>query len=77
MQEELAEAMRRYWEKVAHWENAQEALHQLTDELEANRNLLTESRRETDRLKGQTGTLAGQVGALEQQGSPNSTWLFI
>lgn len=33
MQEELAETLQRYQEKVSQWENAQEALDQLTDEL--------------------------------------------
>lgn len=72
MQEELAETLQRYQEKVSQWENAQEALDQLTDELEANRNLLMESRQKADGLRGQTGTLRVQVGALTQQGGAKS-----
>lgn len=72
MQEELAEAMQRYWEKVSQWEKAHEALDLLTDELEANRNLMMESQRKADRLKGQTGTLREQVGTFKQQGGARS-----
>lgn len=76
MQEDLAETMQRYREKVSQWENAQEALDQLTDELEANRNLLMESQQKADRLTGQTGTLREQVTALKQQGGAKAQKLM-
>lgn len=63
--------MRRYQEKVGQWENSQEALDQLTDELQANQNLLQESRQGADHLKGQLGTLREQVDTLKQQVSIN------
>lgn len=71
-QEELAEMRQRYQEKVSQWESAQEALDQLADELEANRNLLMGSQQKADRLQVQTGTLRQQVGALKQQGGAKS-----
>lgn len=67
MREELAEMMQRYQDKVGQWENSQEALDQLTDELQANQNLLRESQQKVDHLKGQTGTLQEQVDTLKQQ----------
>lgn len=69
--DELAEMMRRYQEKVGQWENSQEALDQLADELQANQNLLQESRQRADYLKGQLGTLQEQVDTLKQQVSIN------
>lgn len=69
--DELAEMMRRYQEKVGQWENSQDALDQLTDELQANQNLLQESRQRADHLKGQLGTLREQVDTLKQQVSIN------
>lgn len=71
MQDELAEMMRRYQEKVGQWENSQEALDHLTDELQANQDLLQESRQRADHLKGQLGTLREQVDTLKQQVSIN------
>lgn len=67
MQEELAEMTKRHRNKVAQWENSQEALDQLTDELEANRNLLMESRQTESHLRGQTRVLQEQVETLKQQ----------
>lgn len=64
VKEELAELGRRYQEKVGQWETSQEALDQLTDELQANQNLLRDSRQEVEDLKE---TLREQVGTLEQQ----------
>lgn len=72
MQEDLAETMQRYREKASQWENAQEALDQLTDELEAHQNLLRESQQKAHRLKSQAGSLREQVGALKQQRGPKS-----
>lgn len=69
--DELAEMTRRYQEKVGQWENSQEALDQLTDELQANQNLLQESRERADHLKGQLGTLREQVDTLKQRVSIN------
>lgn len=57
----------RHREKVDHWESTQEALDQLTDELQASQDRARESRREADHLRGQLGTLQEQVEALEQQ----------
>lgn len=66
-EDELAEMTRRHREKVGHWESAQEALDQLTDELQASQDLVQESRHGADHLRGQLGTLQEQVEALEQQ----------
>lgn len=71
-QGELAEATRRYREKVAQWESSQEALDQLTDELEAGRNLLMESRQEASQLKGRMGILQERASALWQQVGANT-----
>lgn len=57
----------RYQDKVSQWENSQEALGQLTDELQANLNLLDRSQQNVDRLNDQIGTLQEQVDALKQQ----------
>lgn len=59
--------MQRYQEKVGQWENSQEALDQLTDELQANQNLLGESQQKEDRLKGQIGSLQEQADTFKQQ----------
>lgn len=66
-EDELAEMAQRYREKVDHWESAQEALDQLTDELQVSQDLLQESQQGADHLRGQLGTLQEQVEALEQQ----------
>lgn len=67
IKEELAEMVQRHQEKVSQWENSQEALDQLTDELQANQNLLRESQQEVDHLKGLIGSLQEQVDTLKQQ----------
>lgn len=67
MQEDLAEAMQRYREKVRQWEDAQEALEQLTDKLEVSRNLLMKSQRRADGLKCPTGSLGERVGSTKSQ----------
>lgn len=64
----------RYRDKVSQWENSQEALDQLTDELQANLNLLEGSQRNVDRLKDQIGTLQEQVETLKQQVSAAQTY---
>lgn len=64
MKEDLAELGRRYQEKVGQWEISQEALDQLTDELQANQNLLRDSQQKVENLKE---TLREQVGTLKQQ----------
>lgn len=69
--DELAEMMRRYQEKAGQWENSQEALDQLTDELQAYQKLLEDGRQRADHLKGQLGTLREQVDTLKQQVSIN------
>lgn len=66
-EDELAEMTQRHREKVGHWESAQEALDQLTDELQASQDLVQESQQEADHLRGQLGTLQEQVEALGQQ----------
>lgn len=66
-EDELAEMTRRHREKVGHWESAQEALDQLTDELQASQDLVRESGQRADHLRGQLGTLQEQVDALGQQ----------
>lgn len=72
VKEELAEMMQRYQDKVGQWENLQEALDQLTDELEANQNLLRENQQTADQLKGQIGPLQEQVDTIKQQVSTNN-----
>lgn len=87
--EELAETAQWYRDKVTQWENSQEALDQLTDELEASQNLLMESQQKVNHLKGETETLQEQVDTLKQQVgtstsigtyelyTPNSQWPAI
>lgn len=58
---------RRYQEKVGQWENSQEALDQLTDELQANQSLLREAEQKAEHLKGLVGSLQEQADALKQQ----------
>lgn len=89
MREELAETAQWYRDKVTQWENSQEALDQLTDELEASQNLLMESQQKVNYLKGETETLQEQVDRLKQQVgtsasigtyelyTPNSGWPAI
>lgn len=67
VKEELAEMVQRYQEKVGQWDNSQEALDQLTDELQASQNLLRESQQKVDHLKGLMGSLQEQVDTLKQQ----------
>lgn len=57
----------RYQEKVGQWENSQEALDQMTDELQANQNLLWETQQKADHLKGLIGSLQEQVDTHKQQ----------
>lgn len=64
----------RYRDKVSQWENSQEALDQLTDELQANLNLLEGSQQNVDRLKDQIGTLQEQVDTLQQQVNTAQTY---
>lgn len=64
---EKADMERRYQEKVGQWESSQEALDQLTDELQANQNILRESQQKLDHFKSLTGSLQGQVDLLKQQ----------
>lgn len=59
--------MQRYQEKLGQWENSQEALDQLTDELQANQNLLRESQQKANHLKGQIGSLQEQADTFKQQ----------
>ncbi len=67
VKEELAEMLQRYQEKVGQWENSQEAFDQLTDELQANQNLLRNSQQKVDHFKGLTESLQEQVDTLKQQ----------
>ncbi|XP_065805163.1 trichohyalin-like [Labrus bergylta] len=67
VKQELAEMMQRHQEKVGQWEYSQEALDQLTDELQVNQNLLRESRQEVDHLRGLIGSVQEQVDTLKQQ----------
>ena len=67
VREELAEMEQRYQEKVNQWENSQEALDQLTDELQDNQHLLRESQQKEDHLKGLIGSLQEQKDTLKQQ----------
>ncbi|XP_030254677.1 golgin subfamily A member 6-like protein 22 isoform X2 [Sparus aurata] len=67
VKEELAEMAQRYQEKVGQWENSQEAFDQMTDELQANQNLLWESQQKVDHLKGLIGSLQEQVDTHKQQ----------
>lgn len=67
MRAELAELEGQYQQKVGQWESSQEALDQLTDELQANQNLLQESRRKVGQCEGLVATLQEQVDALIQQ----------
>ncbi|CAJ1082362.1 trichohyalin-like [Xyrichtys novacula] len=67
VKDELREMVQRYHEKVSQWENSQEALDQLTDELQATQNLLRESRQEVHHLKGMMGSVQERVDTLEQQ----------
>lgn len=62
----------RYLEKVGHWENAQEALDQLADELLASRTLLRESQQRADHLKGLVETMREQVDTIKQQVGTNT-----
>lgn len=89
MREELAETAQWYRDKVTQWENSQEALDQLTDELEASQNLVIESQQKVNHLKGETETLQEQVDTFKQQVgtsrsigtyelyTPNSGWPAI
>lgn len=72
VKEELAEMVQRYQEKVGQWENSQEALDQLMDELQVNQNLQRESEQKVDHLKGLTGSLQEQVDTLKQQVRTNA-----
>lgn len=72
VKEELAEMVQRYQEKVGQWENSQEALDQLMDELQVNQNLRRESEQKVDHLKGLTGSLQEQVDTLKQQVRTNA-----
>lgn len=67
VKEELAQMVKRYHEKVSQWENSQEALDQLTDELQANQNALRENQQKVDDLKGLIDSLQEQVDTLKQQ----------
>lgn len=67
MKEELAELERRYQEKVGQWESSQEALDQLTNELQASRSLLRESEQEVGHFKSLMRSLQEQMDALSQQ----------
>lgn len=67
VKEELAEMEQRYKEKVGQWENSQEALDQLADELQANQNLLRESQQKADHLQCLLGSLQEQADTLKQQ----------
>lgn len=61
VKEELDETVKRYQNKVAQWESSQEALEQLTDDLQASQNLLRASRQKVECLQGLTGSLQQQV----------------
>lgn len=75
VKEELAELERRYHEKVGQWESSQEALDQLTDELQVNQNQLRESQQKVDHFKSLMGALHEQVDTLKQQVRPHmNTW---
>lgn len=67
VKEELAELERQYQEKVGQWESSQETLDQLTDELQANQNLLRESKQKVEHLKSLMESLQAQVDTLKQQ----------
>lgn len=67
LKEELAELERRYQEKVGQWENSQEALDQLTDELQASHNLLRESEQKLEHFKNLMRSLQEQMDTLNQQ----------
>ncbi|XP_019725013.1 GRIP1-associated protein 1-like [Hippocampus comes] len=64
---ELSELKRRHQDKVDQWESSQEALHQLTDELQICQNLLIESQQTVAHLRRLVRSLQGQVDALKRQ----------
>lgn len=74
--EELAELERRYQEKVNQWESSQEALEQLTDELQAGQNLLREGEQKVHHFKHLAESLQEQVDSLNRQVTMRSyrTW---
>ena len=76
-QAELAEQERRYLEKVGQWETSEEAVDQLTDELQANQNLLRESRERAGQCERVIATLQEQVDTLKQQVSLRTLFLLL
>ncbi|XP_051910865.1 plectin-like [Hippocampus zosterae] len=64
---ELSELKRRHRDKVGQWESSQEALRQLTDELQMAENRLAASQRTAAHLRRLVRSLQGQVNALERQ----------
>lgn len=75
VKEAQAELQRRYHEKVGQWESSQEALDQLTDELQANQNRMKDSQQKVNHFKSLMVTLQEQVDTLKQQVRPHMyTW---
>ncbi|XP_053269035.1 myosin-13 [Pleuronectes platessa] len=64
---EQAELEQRHREKVSQWESSQEALDQLTDELQANQTLLSERQQKVDHFRSLIGSLQEQGDKLRQQ----------
>ncbi|XP_062235996.1 trichohyalin-like [Platichthys flesus] len=64
---EQAELEQRHREKVSQWESSQEALDQLTDELQANQTLLSERQQQVDHFRSLIGSLQEQGDKLKQQ----------
>ncbi|CAB1446108.1 unnamed protein product [Pleuronectes platessa] len=67
VKQEQAELEQRHREKVSQWESSQEALDQLTDELQANQTLLSERQQKVDHLRSLIGSLQEQGDKLRQQ----------
>ena len=75
MKEELTELEQRYQEKVSQWESSQDALGQLTDDLQTNQNILRESQQKLDHFQSLAVSLQDQMDTLIWQvsGSTNYT----
>nr|XP_020462135.1 golgin subfamily A member 6-like protein 22 [Monopterus albus] len=67
VKEQLAELEKQYQEKVGQWESSQESLDQLTNELQANQNLLRASLQKVDHFTSQVESLQQKVDTLKQQ----------
>ncbi|XP_062336358.1 myosin-9-like [Osmerus eperlanus] len=64
---ELAEMKGRYQEKLGQWESSEEALEQLTDELQSNQSALRESQERVGQCEGLIAALQQQLDSVTQQ----------